>query len=301
MRQLNYSHLNYFYCIAREGSIVNAAKILHLTPQTLSGQLTTFENYLGVKLFDRVGKRLVLNDRGKMVFSYAEDIFSLGNELQYSLANQQLNQQLAFSVGVIDVVPKILAFDLLKSGFEIPESLKLISRESDLDSLLADLALNKLDLIISDRPMPPGSSVKAYNHFLGETGLTFYAEKKIARSLKQDFPYSLDKQSLLTSGDKSSQKLSLLSWFDDLGITPEITAEFDDSALMKFFGQSGYGVFSTPSIIEDHVVEQYKVSIIGRTQECKERLYAISPERKLQHPAGRALVDAAKELFLTYQ
>lgn len=297
MAQLNYHHLYYFYIIAREGSIVNAAKLLHLTPQTISGQLTAFESYLNVQLFDRKGKRLVLNEMGKIAFSYADDIFSLGSELQQAFHTQQSGQQVVFTVGITDSIPKVFSFDLLSKSFELEEDIRLICREGDLDSLIADLALSKLDLIVSDRPLTPGTPVKAYSHLLGETGLTFYSHKKNARRLTPKFPHSMDGEPFLICGDKSTQKLNLMAWFDELQIKPHIMAEFDDSALLKFFGQSGYGIFCTPSIIEDHVVDQYKVSIIGRTREVSERFYGISPERKIKHPGAKHLVDAARLMF----
>ena len=287
----------YFYVVAREGSIVNASKILHLTPQTVSGQLSAFEDYLGAQLFDRKGKRLVINEMGKMALSYAEDIFSLGNELQNSLDSRQIGQQVTFAIGVTDVIPKVFSFDLLKTCFEMDEAIRLVCREGDFDTLLAELALSKVDLIISDRQLTPGAPIKAYNHLLGETGLTFYADKSRAKKLTKRFPYSLDQQNFLICSDKSSQKLNLMSWFDELQIRPQIVAEFDDSALMKFFGQSGYGVFCTPSIIEQHVTEQYHVAVVGRTDDVNERFYAISPERKLKHPAVKHLVEEAKVMF----
>ncbi|WP_045857895.1 transcriptional activator NhaR [Teredinibacter purpureus] len=297
-QQLNYNHLRYFYTIAKEGSIVNAAKLLHLSPQTISGQLTVFEEYLGLKLFDRRGKRLIMNDAGKLVYSYAEDIFTLGLELQQSLDMNNPEQNVVFTVGIVDVIPKILAFNILEKCFELEESIKLISREGDYDGLLADLALNKIDLIISDRPLTPGVAVKAYNHYLGECGVSFYATEAIAPSLKKNFPKSLDQCNFLICGDKSNQKINLQSWFDTENINPIIVAEFDDSALMKFFGQSGYGVFATPTTIEPHVIGQYDVIVIGRTNSISERFYAISPERKIKHPAVKALVDAAKSILL---
>ncbi|MDX1692482.1 MAG: transcriptional activator NhaR [Ketobacteraceae bacterium] len=297
MAQLNYHHLYYFYVIAREGSIVSAAKMLHLTPQTVSGQLSAFEGYLGNQLFDRKGKRLVLNELGKMTYSYAEDIFSLGNELQQALNHQQAGHQIIFTVGVTDVIPKVFSFDLLKTCFAMEEPIRLICREGDLDSLLAELALSKVDLIISDRPLTPGSPIKAYSHQLGDTGLTFYSTKRNAKRLSKGFPESLDQEPFLISGDKSTQRTNLMAWFNELQINPQIVAEFDDSALMKFFGQSGYGVFCTPTIIEQHVTEQYNVAIIGRTREVGEQFYGISPERKLKHPGVKHLVDNARDMF----
>ncbi len=297
MSQLNYHHLYYFYITAREGSIAKAAQCLHLTPQTVSGQLSIFENYLGFKLFDRKGKRLVLNETGKMTLSYAEDIFALGDELLHSLKTEGPGEQFIFAVGVTDVIPKILSFDFLRNSFEMNEAIRLICREGDFESLQADLALNKIDLILSDRPLTPGSNLKAYSHLLGESGISFYTSHTQANALQANFPYSLDQQAFLISSDKSSQKVSLSAWFNDLQIQPNIIAEFDDTALMKFFGQSAYGIFCTPTIIEQHVIKQYNVAVIGRTEDIKERYYAISPERKIKHPGVKFLLDASQDLF----
>jgi LysR family transcriptional activator of nhaA len=297
IQQLNYNHLRYFYSIAREGSIVKAAEVLHVSPQTISGQLTVFEDYLGMRLFDRKGKRLVLNDTGKLVYSYAEDIFTLGTELQQAIHSQDPGQTFVFTVGVIDVIPKILAASILENTFDMEGPIKLVCREGDFDSLMTELALNKIDLVLSDRPLAPGTAIKAYNHLLGESGISFYAGKSAAAKLNRDFPRSLDQYPFLICGDKSNQKINLQSWFEEEQINPIIVAEFDDSALMKFFGQSGYGIFSTPSIIEEHVTRQYEVSTIGRTTAIKERFYAISPERKVKHPGVKMLVESAQAIF----
>lgn len=296
-RQLNYKHLRYFFTIAREGSIVKAAELLHVSPQTISGQLTAFEEYLGSRLFDRIGKRLVLNEAGKLAFSYSEDIFSLGDELQQALNAQDHKQQFVFNVGVVDVIPKILASSILENAFHLDGPIKLVCREGEFDTLLSEMALNRLDLILSDRPLAPGMPIKAFSHVLGESGLSFYAKKGEAKVMKKGFPEAMHQQRFLMCGDKSNQKINLQSWFNQVGIMPNIVAEFDDSALMKYFGQSGHGVFSTPSIIERHVTNQYNVAVIGRTDAIKERFYAISPERKVKHPGVKLLVEAALELF----
>lgn len=296
-QQLNYKHLHYFYITAREGSIAGAANLLHISPQTISGQLSVFQDYLGVELFERKGKQLVMNDMGKMVYTYADDIFSLGAELQQSIQNNDNKEQLRFAVGVSEVIPKILSVNILESFFKLDGSMKLVCREGDFDTLLSELALNKIDLILTDRQLPPGIPIRAYNHFLGECGLTFYASKKNAKRLEKTFPQSLHKHPFLICGDKSNQKINLQSWFENEDIAPLIVAECDDSALIKYFGQSDYGVFCTPSIIESHVERQYGVSVIGRTNEVKERFYAISPERKVKHPGVRQLLDAAHSIF----
>ncbi len=299
MQQLNYHHLYYFYVTAREGSIIRAAESLNLTPQTISGQIATLEDYLGKQLFERRGKRLFLNETGNYVFSYAEDIFRLGSELQQNLKHQGSGHHLQFTIGVTDIIPKVLAFDLFKTCLDNDDSLKLVCKEGDLNSLLADLAVSKLDIIFSDHPLPTNSNIKAYNHFVGETGMAFFSTKDSCEALSENFPQSLHKHSLLLPGEKSTQKAELQAWFDRLSIAPDVVAEFEDSALMKLFGQAGYGVFCTPIPIAQHVMEQYNVELIGTTTDITEDFYLISPERKLKHPASLHLFSAAKELVKT--
>lgn len=297
MPQLNYNHLRYFYAVARHGSIVKAAEAVHVSPQTISGQLTQFESYLDQPLFDRVGKRLVLNDAGKMAYSYAEDIFSLGQELQQSLSADYPSQQFVFTVGITDVIPKILASNILQRCFDLADEVKIVCREGDFESLMGELALKKIDLVVSDRPLAPGMPIKAYSHELGESGVSFYATKNKAKAMARKFPASLDKVDFLICSDKSNQRINLQTWFEQEGISPNIVAEFDDSALMKYLGQAGLGVFSTPTTIEAHVTRQYNVSVVGRAESVTERYYAISPERKVRHPGVKLLLDSAREIF----
>lgn len=299
MKQLNYNHLYYFYLIAKEGSIAKACKILHLTPQTISGQLATLEDYLGLKLFERSGKKLVLNEHGKKVFSYAEDIFNLGHELLQSLGPNQLNQKMTFTVGITDVIPKVFCYDFLKPVFDSDLPIKLVCREGELDHLLAELALNKLDVILSDCPIPPGRKVKAYSHKAIDSGLTFYIANNQSHLISGDFPQNLNQQKLLIPGEQSSLRLSLLSWLKDNDLHPEIVAEFDDSALTKLFGQAGYGIFCTPSMVENHVLKTYQVQVIGRTEEIKEQLYLITADRKFKHPALVAIKEKHDKSLLS--
>ncbi|QOL25088.1 transcriptional activator NhaR [Thalassotalea sp. LPB0316] len=294
MKQLNYNHLYYFYLIAKEGSIANACKILHLTPQTVSGQLATLEDYLGIQLFTRIGKKLILNEHGKLVLAYAEDIFSLGHELLQNLEPSTLNQKLTFTVGITDVIPKVFSYEFLKPVLDGDIPIKLVCREGELDYLLAQLALNKLDVILSDCPIPPGRKIKAYNHKTIESGLTFYIAKNKVATLEGGFPACLNQQKLLIPGEQSSMRISVISWLKDNNLKPNIVAEFDDSALTKLFGQAGYGIFCTPTIVERHVLETYQVEVVGRTEEIKEQLYLITSERKFKHPALVAISEYSK-------
>lgn len=297
MARLNYHHLQYFYSIAKTGSIARASEVLHITPQTLSAQLSKLEEQLGYQLFERKGKKLVLNDMGKMTYSYADEIFSLGDELVNSIKNQSSGVYYRFTIGVTDVIDKVFSFSLLKEVYAMDDSIKLICKETSLNVLLSELAVNKIDAILTDTPLPYSTSVKAFNHFLGESGYTFFSCKTAARKLRKNFPYSLDGQYLLMAGEGSEQKANLLSWFEQLDINPIVIGEFDDSALAKYFSQAGYGVFCSPTIVEKNTLKQFSVAAIGRTDEITERYYLISPERKVRHPAVQHLIEQGKALL----
>ncbi|MFT5756960.1 MAG: LysR family transcriptional activator of nhaA [Alteromonadaceae bacterium] len=297
MAKLNYHHLQYFHAIATHGSIAVAAKVMHITPQTLSAQLNLLEEQLGYSLFDRKGKRLVLNEMGHISLSYAQEIFSLGDELLHSLKNHSTDFSFRFSIGVTDVIAKVFSFNLLKSVYTMDDSIKLVCKETSLAILLGELAVNKLDAVLSDTSLPIGSGIKAYSHLIGKCGLSFFAHKNLAQTLKENFPQSLDGQPFFTAGEGSNQHLNILYWFNELDITPKIIGEFDDSVLTKYFGQAGYGVFCAPTIIENHVIEQFEVELIGRTIDITEHYYLISPERKVKHPAVQHLLTQGKKLF----
>jgi LysR family transcriptional activator of nhaA len=297
MAKLNYHHLQYFYSIAKMGSIAKASRALHITPQTLSVQLGALESQFGYPLFERLGKKLVLNDMGHITLGYAHEIFSLGDELVNSIKNHSTNFAFRFSIGVTDVIAKVFSFNFLKEIYAMDDTIKLVCKETSLEVLLADLAINKLDAILSDTPLPSNSPIKAYNHLVGQCGVTFFAKEALADPLRDGFPESLDHQRFFMAGEGTNQRLNLLSWFDHLGIAPLIIGEFDDSALAKYFGQAGYGVFSAPTIIEAHVIERFGVSVIGRTADVHEYFYLISPERKVKHPAVQHLLEQGKKLF----
>lgn len=297
MSPLNYNHLFYFYIVATEGSISKASARLNLTSQTISGQITNFEAQMGVSLFDRKRKKLYLSEVGQLIYSYAEEIFQLGDEVKHILKKQQPIMWHTFTVGITDVIPKVLAHKLLAPVLKMKERVRLICVEGEQDSLLADLGVNKLDCILTDQSLQLGSHVKAYNHLLVESGLTFYASDSLLKNCRSEFPQSLSELPWLIQSKKSAVRTRLFSWFEKNNISPNIVAEFDDSALMKSFGQSGAGVFSTPTLIEDYVVDKYDVKIIGRNHDIQENYYIISPERRLKHPAILEIVTAAKKQF----
>jgi LysR family transcriptional activator of nhaA len=296
---MNYKHLYYFWTVAKTGSIARASEQLHLTPQTISGQLSLFEDVIGETLFDRTGRRFTLTDAGRTVMGYAEEIFSLGKELEEVLRSNPAGRPLQFRAGVSDAVPKALAYKLIEPALRATENSRIVCREGKVAGLMAELAIHQLDIVIADSPMPPRLDVKAFNHLLGECGLTFFAIPDLANKYAGEFPKRLDGAPLLLPGDDVAVRSKLIRWLEQKRIRPRIAGEFDDSALMAAFGQAGAGIFSAPSAIANLIREQYGVVVVGATDDVTESFYAISVERRLSHPAVVAISEAARqELFL---
>jgi LysR family transcriptional activator of nhaA len=294
MRHLNYSHLLYFWTVAREGSIVRASEVLHLAPQTISGQLKLLEESVGEPLFHRVGRGLVLSETGHLVNQYADEIFSLGAELAQRVRGGQPGLPGALNVGVVDSIPKLIAYRILEPALDLAAKVRIICREGAMEDLLGDLAIHRLDLLLSDRPIPAGLNVKAYNHLLGESTIAFFARRSQAKKYSGRFPGSLDQAPMLLPVEAHAVRRSLDEWFDHHQVRPRIVAEFDDSALLKAFGQAGAGVFPAPGAIRDEVETMYHARCIGEAGSVKETYFAISPERKLKHPAVVTITEAAR-------
>jgi len=292
---INYKHLHYFWAVAREGGVARASERLHLTPQTISGQLSLLEEYLGVDLFNRVGRNLELTDSGRLVLSYADEIFSLGGELEEVIHQLPDGRPQLFRVGVVDVVPKSIAHRVLQPALQMPEPVRMVCREASLDMLLAELAVHRLDLVLADRPIPPTVSTRGFSHKLGECAVSFFATEKLKKKLKGDFPRCLDGAPILLPSSGTQLRSGIDKWLDKHRIHPRMVAEFDDSALMKVFGQEGAGIFIAPAVIEAEVEWQYQVMAIGRVDEVKEHFYAISVERRVNHPVASTVVEAARE------
>jgi len=294
---INYKHLHYFWVVAKAGGIARASERLHLTPQTISGQLSLLEESLGEALFTRVGRNLDLTETGRLVLGYADEMFSLGAELEEVVGNLPNRVPLMFKVGVVDVVPKSIAYRLLAPVLQLPEPVRIVCRENNIETLLTELAVRRLDLVIADGPMPAGINVRGFNHKLGECAISFFATEKLKKKLKHDFPDCLDGAPLLLPGSGTQLRSGIEQWLDKHGLHPQVVAEFDDSALMKAFGQKGSGIFIAPTAIEAEVESQHRVMAIGRTHEVKEHFYAISVERRVTHPVAAAVMAAAREIF----
>ena len=298
MERLNYHHLLYFWMVAREGTVARAAAQLRLAQPTLSGQIRALETALGEKLFERAGRGLRLTEMGRVVLRYANDIFALGAELAESVKGRPTGRPLRLAVGVADAIPKLVAYRLIEPALALPQPVRLVVHEQSTEKLLAALALHELDVVLTDRVAPPGVSVRAFNHLLGACGATLFAAPRLAARYRRRFPRGLEGAPFLLPGETSTLRRALEQWFEKEQIGPRIVGEFDDSTLIKVFGQAGRGLFAAPSIIESSVRKQYGVAIVGRLEKVRERFYAVSAERRLKHPAVIAITESARrELF----
>ena len=284
MAGLNYKHLRYFWMVAKSGSIARASEQLHLTPQSISGQLSEFEESVGIALFRRVGRGLELTEAGQRMLGYAEQIFTLGNEMLEALRDGGQTQSVPFRVGIADSVPKLVAYRLVEPSLGSSDPVRLVCREGRLATLLGDLAVHRLDMVIADRPMPDNLNVRGYDHLLGESGITVFGAPALVRQTPGDFTRLLDAAPFLMPGADVALHARLQRWFEAERVRPRIVGEFDDSALLMAFGQAGAGFFAAPTAIEDYIVRQHKVHVVGRIETVREQIYAITNERKLTHP-----------------
>ncbi|ARV19398.1 Transcriptional activator protein NhaR [Curvibacter sp. AEP1-3] len=296
---MNFKHLHYFWVTAKAGGIMRAGEQLHTTPQTLSGQIKLLEDWLGRKLFQKSGRNLELTEDGRLALGYADQIFTLGAELENAVRLPRgTNRVLDFKVGVADSVTKSLAYRLLEPALTLDEPVRMICSEGKFPDLLAKLALNQLDLVIADEPMSKRMSVKAFNHELGSTPMSFFCAPALRRTLKGDFPECLNDAPVLIQGAQASVRQQWEGWLSRHQLHPRTIGEFDDGALMTAFGRKGRGVFMAPSVMEADIVEQFGVEVIGRSDELVEEFFAVSVERRITHPCVVAITKTARgQLF----
>ena len=296
---MNFKHLYYFWVTAKAGGIVRAGEQLHTTPQTLSGQIKLLEARLGRQLFRKRGRQLELTDDGRLALSYADQIFALGAEMENALGQASSAQStLDFRVGVADSVAKSVVYRLLEPALAIGEPVRLICSEGKFPDLLGQLALHRLDLVMADEPMSGRVSIKAFNHPLGSTPMSFYCTVALKAALKGDFPQCLNEAPMLIQSASSSVRKQLDSWLTRHQIHPRIIGEFDDGALMKAFGREGRGIFMSASMLDAETIAQYGVEVIGQTDEMVEDFFAVTVERRIKHPCVVAITESARGQLL---
>ena len=296
MEWLNYHHFLYFWVVAKEGSIARASKELRLAHPTISAQIHRLEDVLGEKLFERQGRQLVLTDFGRVAQRYAEEIFSLGREFLETAKGRPSGRPIRLVVGISDALPKAIVYRILEPAFRLKEQVRVVGREDrSTEAFMGDLAMHAVDVVLSDAPAGPGSSVRAFSHLLGECGTAFFAAPELAKSCRRRFPRSLDGVPFILPGGNSGLRRELEQWFDSLNVRPKVVAELDDPALAKVVGEAGLGVFAVADVAEKEVLQRYNVQLVGRVEDLRHRFYAISLERKIRHPAVVAISDAARK------
>jgi LysR family transcriptional activator of nhaA len=292
---VNYKHLHYFVQVAKLGGVLRASEQLHLSPQTISGQIQLLEEALGTKLFAKSGRGLVLTEAGRMVLGYAEDMFSIGAELEQAVRDYpHQNMSLDFHVGVADAVPKSIACRLIEPATQVAQPVRIVCREWKLETLLGELALHRLDLVLADAPIPPSVSVRAFSHRLGSSGTSFFAAPGVLPSCKGPFPACLDRAPLLMPAEDSAAGQRLRAWLSSRSLHPRVVGECDDSALTKAFGRRGLGIFVGPTVLEAEIEQQYGVRAVGAAPELVEEFFAITVERRITHPCVTAITEAAR-------
>lgn len=296
---MNFKHLRYFWTVAKAGGVVRASEQLHTTPQTLSGQIKQLEEWLGHELFRKRGRGLELTSEGRLALEYAEQIFALGDALEKSVRLSRGQQKpLEFRVGVADAIAKSVAYHLLEPALGMPQQVHMVCQEGKFPDLIAQLSLHKLDLVLADEPVSRKIGVKAFNHPLGSSGMSFLCAPALRSELAGNFPQCLQGAPMLIQGPMSSVRQQLDHWFSKYQLQPRVVGEFDDSALMYAFGREGRGVFSSPTVLDDETTAQLGVEVLGRSSELVEEFFAISVERRITHPCVAAITKAAKaDLF----
>lgn len=294
MDWLNYHHLMYFWTVVRKGGLAPAAEELRLSPSTVSTQIQQLEQVLGYKLFDRSGRQMTVNDVGQVVYRYAEEIFSLGRELQDALADRPMDRPIRVQIGIADVLSKMVVAKLLAPILGSLHTYKLICREDQPDNLVSQLILHDLDIVLTDKPIGPDLRVKGFNHLLGESGVDVFAAPSIIERYKDGFPESLNGAPCILPGDRTELRGALEQWFESRGIRPKVVAECDDSALTKSLGKAKVGLFVAPSVTKAETMKQYKVREVGCLEGIVEKYYAVSMDRRIKHPAVQAIVEHAK-------
>ena len=294
MDWLNYHHLRYFWTVAREGGLRRAAESLGVSQPSISAQVRLLEEAMGDKLFRRSGRGLVLTDAGRLVYEYADQIFSVGRELLSAVRQKSPGRLAAFNVGITDSVPKLVAREILAPVFHIAEPFRTVCREGKIEDLLPQLAQHRLDLVIADEPASSSMKFKTFNHRLGGCGVSFCAVPEVAKQLRRRFPKSLDGAPALLPTDNTSLRRVVQQWFDEQQVHPRVLAVFEDSALLRTFAVDVQGFFPVHAVAVAETLARYGFKVIGEAENCRNDFYAITAERRLKHPAIVAVTENAQ-------
>ncbi|GGY50797.1 LysR family transcriptional regulator [Pseudoduganella albidiflava] len=293
---INFRHLYFFRVVAAEGSVTRAAERLGLAIQTISAQLAALEQSVGKQLLTQQGRRLVPTEAGRVALTYAEQIFELGDRMQEAL-NEADAGRTRLTVGISDSLPKLIAYRLLRAAFNMKVPVKLVCVEREFESLLADLALHKLDVVLTDRSVRASASLRVYNHLLGESEMLVFGTKELVHRLGGNFPRNLNQAPMLLPTRNNALRGRIDEWLLKHDVRPEVVGEFEDNAMLTTFARDGLGLFFAPAGLEPDIQAQYGAVPAGAATELREQFYAISSERRIKHPAVEAIMAANTGLF----
>jgi LysR family transcriptional regulator, transcriptional activator of nhaA len=291
-KNLNFRHLYYFWVVAKEGGISRAAERLGVAVQTISMQLAQLEQDIGKSLLAPKGRRLVLTEAGQIALGYADQIFLLGEQMQETLAEDDVGSTMRLTVGISDSLPKLTAYRLMEAALSLPKRVRVACYDGKYESLLADLALHKFDVVLTDRPVSSGSSLRVFSHPLGECPVALFGVPELADKYTPNFPASLNGAPMLLPTRNNAIRDRLDQWFERQNVRPDIVGEFEDSALLKTFGRNGMGLFPAPSALALDIKEQFHSVQTGHILDISDQFFAISTEMKIRHPAVEAILSA---------
>lgn len=291
---VNFGHLRYFLAVAREGSVTRAAEKLNVSQPTVSAQLRELEESLGDRLLERSGRHFALTNTGRTVYRYAEEIFSLGHELQQAVRGRALGRPLVLTVGIADVVPKGVAHALLRPALRLPEPVQIQCLEDPTERLLLSLAAHDVDMVLTDNPPSSSPHFRSYSHVLGDSGVVLLGTAALVEACRDGMPASLDGAPFLLPTGHTMLRRAIDEWLELSRVRPRVVGEFDDAALLELFGASGAGLFAAPSVLEHELCGRLGLQRLAELPGVRERFYALTAERRLRHPAVVAITEAAR-------
>ncbi|REL26487.1 LysR family transcriptional regulator [Thalassotalea euphylliae] len=316
--QVNYNHLYYFWVTATEGGISRAAEKLHLAPQTVSAQIAALEERLGRALFIKRGRTLALTEFGALTKSYADEMFHKAQEWLHTAASGEKHVATMCRVGLTDGLPKTLISKWLSPALDNDQHVLLDCQDGNLDELLAQLTLHKLDMILTDLPLIADVELSVYCQNIGYSDIGFFAPmSEIKRppsskpktplssspssatsneQLTNTFPVCLHQKRMVMPGFNTSLTRSLMQWFEVNEIKPDITVYANDIALMKSLGRDGFGMFPAPLIIKEEIMDKFHVGYIGKADNVTQEYHLITPQRSIVHPFVAKIVSMAAGL-----
>jgi LysR family transcriptional activator of nhaA len=291
----NFRHLYYFWVVAKEGSITRAAERMGLAVQTVSTQLTLLEQSVGKSLFTQQGRRLVLTEAGRIALNFADQIFLLGEQMQEALDHAESARAL-LTVGISDSLPKLTAYRLLEAATELSTpQVRLVCYEDQFEALLAELALHKLDVVLTDREMISGTTLRVFSHLLAESETMVVGTEALAARYAEGFPGNLNGAPFLLPTRNNALRGRIDEWFELHNVRPDVVGEFEDNALLNTFGRRGLGLYFAPAALAQDLADQFGAVLVGPVPQVREQFYAISNERKIKHPAVEAILSAGRK------